>query len=141
MKAILALLMFNLCSPLATASDWSRDVLASKPYFLEIRFAESAVELKTPSDLFLLNSRSAGAAFIANEAGHFKSSDADVIYQIRKSGDAFSAQLRFAVMQRLSETRIVLHVGEWTRIASEQHTLNDEAPRFFYVFARVSKND
>ena len=123
----------------APAADWSSEVAASKPYLLEVRFAESAFALKSAPDSFLESARRLGVGVAETDSGYLSSSDAGMTYKIRKAGTSFSTELRMVISNRTPNTRLALREDRWTLVAEQQQELGGSAPQFFYVFARVSK--
>jgi len=127
----------------APVSDWSGEVATSKPYLLEVRFAESASALQSAPDSFLQSARHIGIGVTEADAGYLSSSDAGMIYKIWKAGTSFSTELRMVISNGTSNltlnTRLALREDQWTLVSEQQQNLGGSAPRFFYVFARVSK--
>ncbi|MBC7367631.1 MAG: hypothetical protein H7343_12620 [Undibacterium sp.] len=139
-KTILTLAVMFSGTLFAATSDWSSDIAVSKPYLLEIRFAESATALKSPSDIFLKNAQSVGVAITENDAGYLRSSEIELTYKIRKAGAVFPTQLRFVIANRTANTGVSPQENTWTRVTEDQISVNNEAPKIFYFFARVLKN-
>ncbi len=140
MRTILTLAIIFACTLSASTSNWSGDIAVSKPYLLEIRFAESAPALESPSFIFLKNAQSVGIAITENDAGYLRSSEIELTYKIRKAGAVFPTQLRFVIANRTANTGVSLQENTWTRVTEHQISVNNEPPKIFHLFARVLKN-
>ena len=115
----------------------SSEVAVSKPYFLEVRFVESATVLKEPSDGFIQAARGVGVAVAESDSGEVAASEAGIAYKIKKSGSTFPTELRVTVANRTVNTRIALPEDRWTLVS--EGTRSGSSTEFFYLFARVSK--
>ena len=141
MKAITLIAVLGVGTLFATEASSvaarSGGVAISKPYFLEIRFAESATALKEPSDSFIQAARGLRIAVTESDSGEVSSSEASVTYKIKKSGSTFPAELRVTVANRTVNTRIALPEDRWTPVS--EGSRGGSSTEFFYLFARVSK--